>query len=287
MEIKGCHNLNLFWKVDMKYIFDQICNSLQKRNLFYGVKTNSTDLVSNLNLIQKKLNWKYKIWIWFGNGPWPIGLAQPTRLGLTQPVSIWVGQTDPDLPRILTSLPLSSPTNPSRHRRRPAIPASSGSFRHRHPRQSKRPSALYLLHQVDWKDASSQTISWLFPTRVLPAPVASELDALHDSFVVLDVRVCGGGGVCAAPVEVPMMRCSRCCHGEVTLDCTWPAARALPRHAFQASAWAIGECLPLLLLPFSSLAAVTGHLGHDWLRQAHRLASVMLLAAACLMFEFS
>jgi hypothetical protein len=84
------------------------------------------------------------------------------------------------------------------------------------------------------------------------------------------------------------MSCSRCCHGEVNLGCTWPAAWALPRHAFQASAWAIGECLLLLLLlPSSSPAVVTGHLGHDWLRQARRLGSVMLLAAACLMLEFS
>jgi hypothetical protein len=57
-------------------------------------------------------------------------------------------------------------------------------------------------------------------TTTLPAPVASKLDALLDPFVVLDVRVCGGRGVCATLVEAPMMRCSWCCHGEVTLGCT-------------------------------------------------------------------
>jgi hypothetical protein len=60
MEIKEFHNLNLFWKVTMKYNFNQICNSLQKRKLFYGVKSNSTNLVSNLNLIQKNQNLKFK-----------------------------------------------------------------------------------------------------------------------------------------------------------------------------------------------------------------------------------
>jgi hypothetical protein len=54
METKEFKILNLFWKVHMKYSFNQICNSLHKRNYFYGVKSNSTDLVLNLNLIQKK-----------------------------------------------------------------------------------------------------------------------------------------------------------------------------------------------------------------------------------------
>jgi hypothetical protein len=44
---------------------------------------------------------------------------------------------------------------------------------------------------------------WLNPARVLPAPVASELDTLPDLFLVLAVRVCGGRGVCASPVEAP------------------------------------------------------------------------------------
>jgi hypothetical protein len=43
------------------------------------------------------------------------------------------------------------------------IPASSGGFRRRHLWQTKRPTALYLLHQVDSKDASS-------PTRSLAKP---------------------------------------------------------------------------------------------------------------------
>jgi hypothetical protein len=33
------------------------------------------------------------------------------------------------------------------------------------------------------------------------------------------------------------------------------------------------------------MAIVIGYLGHDWLRQAYRLGSVVLLADACLMIE--
>jgi hypothetical protein len=33
------------------------------------------------------------------------------------------------------------------------------------------------------------------------------------------------------------------------------------------------------------MAAGTGHLGHDWLRQAHWPCSVMRLARACLMMD--
>jgi hypothetical protein len=34
-------------------------------------------------------------------------------------------------------------------------------------------------------------------------------------------------------------------------------------------------------------AAVTGHLGHDWLRQAHKHAYVVMLVVACLMIKFN
>jgi hypothetical protein len=41
----------------------------------------------------------------------------------------------------------------------------------------------------------------------------------------------------------------------------WPAARALPRHAVQTSAWAYGECDPFPSNPLlSSPAMVFGHL---------------------------
>jgi hypothetical protein len=77
MEIKEFHNLNLFWKVTMKYNFNQIDNSLQKRKLFYGVKSNSTNLVLDLNLIQNNQNLKFKSLFDLKNGPWPIGQPSP------------------------------------------------------------------------------------------------------------------------------------------------------------------------------------------------------------------
>jgi hypothetical protein len=41
----------------------------------------------------------------------------------------------------------------------------------------------------------------------------------------------------------------------------WPAARTLPRHAIQTSAWAYGECVFLPSIPLlSSPAMVSGHL---------------------------
>jgi hypothetical protein len=193
-----------------------------------------------------------------------LGLAQPTRLGLTQPVSLWVGQTDPDLLRSLTSLSLPralprtliAVTIACRFRPPPAISATATSGKRIAPLPSTSSTKWIRRSPPLWWDL------WPNPARVLPAPVASELDALLGPFVGLDARVCGGRGACAAPVEAPKVGCSRCFHGEVTLGCTWPAAWALPRHAFQASGWAIGECLLLLLLPFSSLAAVTNHLGY-------------------------
>jgi hypothetical protein len=91
-----------------------------------------------------------------GFGPlahWPISPVQPPRLGLTQPARTWVGQTDPDLPR-----PLSSPRPRWRldHRRcRLATLAISGGQRRRHHGQNAPLSTLFLLHRTDSVAASS------------------------------------------------------------------------------------------------------------------------------------
>jgi hypothetical protein len=58
----------------------------------------------------------------------------------------------------------------------------------------------------------------------------------------------GGSTECGAPGGVVVKTPS---------GSLWPAARALPRHAVQTSAWAYGERVLLLL---SSPAMVSGHL---------------------------
>jgi hypothetical protein len=87
-------------------------------------------------------------------------------------------------------------------------------------------------------------------------------------------------------VEASMVGCSRCCHGEVV-----PRPRQVGRVS-SASPCQLGKHLGdwWVLPPSSSFlfiykAAAIGHLGHDWLRQAYRLGSVVLLADACLMIE--
>jgi hypothetical protein len=50
------------------------------------------------------------------------------------------------------------------------------------------------------------------------------------------------------------------CSVKTTPGSLWLAARALPRHAIQAWAWASGECVASSSPTFSSLATVTGHL---------------------------
>jgi hypothetical protein len=111
MEIKEFHNLNLFWKVNMKYNFNQISNSLQKSTLFYGVKTNSTNLVSNLNFKRIRI-WKLDlglIWKW-ALAHWP---AQPTWLALPNRLDPGsVKPTQSSSPRSHTSLPHPS-TSPA------------------------------------------------------------------------------------------------------------------------------------------------------------------------------
>jgi hypothetical protein len=54
--------------------------------------------------------------------------------------------------------------------------------------------------QVGWAETSGL---WPNHAWVLLAPVASELDTSSDLFSVLAMRVCGGRGVCASPVEAP------------------------------------------------------------------------------------
>jgi hypothetical protein len=66
---------------------------------------------------------------------------------------------------------------------------------------------------------------------------------------MLAVRLLGGRGLCACrwkrrDVVLPV------CLVKTSLGSPWPAARALPRHAVQACAWASGECgSPPLPLP--------------------------------------
>jgi hypothetical protein len=168
----------------------------------------------------------------------PLAWPSPLSWGATPPAKLWVGQTDPDRPHFLSPLsPMSSPANPNRHRCPLPILAISSALRCRHLGQNSRP--LSSSSSTKWIRKSSPLRGDLESNfaRVPSALIVSNLDASPNSFPVLVVLLRGGRGVCARQWK---------CRDAVLLGSPWSAARALPRHAVQARAWAFGECNPLL-----------------------------------------
>jgi hypothetical protein len=187
---------------------------------------------------------------------WP-GPIHPTG---SNPTGQDLGRSNRPRPALSPHLsPSSSPANPSRRRRRPTIPASSGGFCRRCLGQNGHLYALYHLLQLDSAVASFPTRSWWFPDRVLPAlspPISMPRRVLSS---VLD-------GVSVVVVTLVQCRWQRrgallpVCSVKTSPGSPWLAARALPRHAIQACAWASGECVASSSPTFCSLAIVTGHL---------------------------
>jgi hypothetical protein len=95
-------------------------------------------------------------------------------------------------------------------------------------------------------------------------------------------------------VVVTLVQCRWQCRGVVLPVCSvktslgspWLAARALPRHAIQACAWALAS-KPLLLYPILfSLATVSGHLAKAS-EPSSQIVFVQLLADTSLSCGFS
>jgi hypothetical protein len=112
-----------------------------------------------------------------------------------------------------------------------------------------RPSALFLIHQVDLEllaspmrsgvDLCSGSHRFLSPSSSLPAgsPLCASYACLWWSRCVC---ITGGSTECGAPGGAVVKTPS---------GSLWPAVRALPRHAVQTCAWAYGELVLFLLYP--------------------------------------
>jgi hypothetical protein len=134
----------------------------------------------------------------------------------------------------------------------PPPPADPGHLRRLPPLtpgQTMRPTALFLLHQVDLETFTSPRDLGSISARVFVGSYrlrarhpARSLPGACCACLWLSRGVCITGG----SAEVWW---SRCCTMKASPGSPWSAARALPRHAIQACAWASGEGHPLLLLP--------------------------------------
>jgi hypothetical protein len=137
-----------------------------------------------------------------------------------------------------------------------------------------RPSALFLLHQVD--------------LEILASPMRSGVNLRSGSRRLRSPRSSHptGSPLCAC---CACLRWSRCvCIAGGSVECgapggaavktspgsPWPTARALPRHAVQACPWVSGELVSILLFP-SSLFYGYGYWpsGHD---QCAELIGILL-----------
>jgi hypothetical protein len=124
---------------------------------------------------------------------------------LTRKTRVWVGQTDPAHSASLTP-PLSSSRALSCdqcHRRHLQILAISGDFRRWHLGKQCTPLPSSSSTKWIWKSTPLRWDLGSISARVFAGSCRLWAHTPPDLLPVLAVRVCGGQGVCASPVEAP------------------------------------------------------------------------------------